>query len=88
MSGYVSCACRDCFEIAIASNTEGEENFCHDCDVAGCELSGDCQAQIDLTELVDQHCDELSEETTGEHNILCKCKKCIADITSRDPRKF
>ena len=34
MSGYVDCACRDCFEIAIG--TAGEA-LCHACRDAGCE---------------------------------------------------
>jgi hypothetical protein len=43
MSGYCACACRDCFEIAIAN--EGEENvtLCNECEDAGCEPNeGDC----------------------------------------------
>lgn len=39
-SGYVSCACRDCFEIAIASEGEARA-LCHECDEAGCEAC-DC----------------------------------------------
>ena len=40
-SGYRSCACRDCFEIAI-----GEEGaVCHECEKAGCELGEhECEA--------------------------------------------
>jgi hypothetical protein len=41
-SGYQSCACRDCMEIAI-----GEEGaYCEDCLQAGCpeSLSGECEA--------------------------------------------
>ncbi len=33
MSGYVDCACRDCFEIAIG---EPGEAFCSDCEKADC----------------------------------------------------
>jgi hypothetical protein len=39
MSGYVHCACRDCFEIAIAGD-EGEA-LCHECEEAGCDIEGD-----------------------------------------------
>lgn len=41
-TGYVDCACRDCFEIAIG--TAGE-SFCHDCEEAGCELNAECQSE-------------------------------------------
>jgi hypothetical protein len=43
-SGYVSCACRDCFDIAIASNDESEPAaMCGDCEDAGCEPDSECQ---------------------------------------------
>lgn len=38
-SGYVPCACRDCFEIAIG--TPGA--LCHTCDDAGCNPDRECQ---------------------------------------------
>jgi len=43
--GYVPCACRDCFEIAIAVE-DGERALCHECEEAGCEAdgSGECSA--------------------------------------------
>lgn len=40
MSGYVPCACRDCFEIAIG---EPGEALCFDCEEAGCEAGADCE---------------------------------------------
>jgi len=45
MSGYTHCACRDCFNIAISSDT-GEPELCSDCEAAGCSLQandGECQ---------------------------------------------
>jgi hypothetical protein len=49
MNGYVHCACRDCFEIAIASGEE-ETAFCDECETAGCPdyqgqpgMSQECQ---------------------------------------------
>jgi hypothetical protein len=39
MSGYVSCACRDCMEIAI--NDEDEPALCLECEEAGCSVDGD-----------------------------------------------
>lgn len=42
MSGYTSCACRDCFEIAISDDEKPA--FCHACEEAGCEPDSECQA--------------------------------------------
>ncbi len=39
-TGYRTCSCRDCFEVAI-----GEDGaLCSDCEQAGCEPEGECQA--------------------------------------------
>lgn len=46
MSGYTSCACRDCFEIAI-SDTE-ELDFCNACEDAGCEADSECCVEPEL----------------------------------------
>lgn len=35
-SGYTDCACRDCFDVAISSDTDKRE-FCGLCEDAGCE---------------------------------------------------
>lgn len=40
MSGYTSCTCRDCFEIAIG---EPGSALCHECADAGCTADDDCQ---------------------------------------------
>jgi hypothetical protein len=55
MSGYVSCKCRDCLEIAIASDNEGA--YCHECEDAGCPdyqgvdgMSQECQVEPELTD--------------------------------------
>lgn len=46
MSGYVHCKCRDCFEIAIASDDEEESGaFCWECEEAGCEPDSECQIE-------------------------------------------
>ena len=42
-SGYTECACRDCFEIAISSDVTRPE-MCSDCDEAGCDGDGECDA--------------------------------------------
>jgi hypothetical protein len=46
MSQYMHCACRDCFEIVIASNDPDEPpTLCDACEEAGCEANnGECQA--------------------------------------------
>lgn len=46
--GYVPCACRDCFEIAIAGD-EGP-HFCWECEEAGCEEGEECQVEPPLCE--------------------------------------
>lgn len=49
-SGYCDCACRDCFDLAIASvGDEVGKVFCHDCEAAGCYgvESGDADCQRD-----------------------------------------
>lgn len=50
ISGYHSCPCRDCFEIAIGGeiNSKGRESktkpaLCHECEKAGCEPC-DCRS--------------------------------------------
>lgn len=41
MSGYVDCACRDCFDIAIGDLGEA---MCSDCEESGCEANdGECE---------------------------------------------
>lgn len=49
MSQYTHCACRDCFEIVVASNDEDEgPTLCSICEEAGCEAEdGECQARDD-----------------------------------------
>lgn len=45
MSGYVDCGCRDCFDVAIASDGELGA-LCGDCEEAGCEAdAGECARQ-------------------------------------------
>lgn len=42
-SGYVPCACRDCFDIAIADN-QADGALCHECEEAGCgHNDGECK---------------------------------------------
>ncbi|HET9954119.1 MAG TPA: hypothetical protein VFQ61_06430 [Polyangiaceae bacterium] len=48
-TGYVPCACRDCFEIAIGLPGEA---LCSSCEEAGCECDGgECQSEGAYSEL-------------------------------------
>ncbi len=40
MSGYRSCACRDCMEIAIGDAGA----VCHACEAANCDIDKECLA--------------------------------------------
>jgi len=42
-SGYTNCRCRDCMEIAISDDWTVPA-FCHECEAAGCDGEGECQA--------------------------------------------
>ena len=45
VSGYVPCACRDCFEIAIASGDE--QALCWECEEAGCEAGEETECCVE-----------------------------------------
>ncbi len=38
MSGYMPCACRDCFETAIGDEPPA---LCHECEEASCDINGE-----------------------------------------------
>ena len=40
--GYVPCACRDCFEVAIGAPGKA---LCHECAEAGCEAGAERECQ-------------------------------------------
>lgn len=66
MSGYLPCACRDCFEIAI-----GEKGaMCHECESAGCELDSECCCEPELEEpaLENEYGEPVSDTSEG-----CEC---------------
>lgn len=48
-SGYHSCPCRDCFEIAIGTIDADDDQpaLCHHCDDAGCDPSGESECACD-----------------------------------------
>lgn len=46
MSGYVPCACRDCFEIAIASDVT-KPTLCCECQAEGCDVSGQSACEVE-----------------------------------------
>lgn len=43
-SGYSSCKCPDCFEIAISDDISNPD-FCPDCEEAGCDGEDECQCE-------------------------------------------
>lgn len=43
MSGYVDCACRDCFDVAISS--DGEPSLCSECEEHGCDAEGESECE-------------------------------------------
>lgn len=43
-SGYTHCACRDCFDETISSDTRRPE-LCSLCEEAGCDADGDSECQ-------------------------------------------
>lgn len=46
-SGYVHCACRDCFDITIADYSALDAPMCHGCKDAGCSSFGDSECLTD-----------------------------------------
>lgn len=53
-SGYHDCPCRDCFEIAIGSLWNEEEQryddkpaLCHECESAGCDHTGESECSVE-----------------------------------------
>lgn len=70
MSGYVDCACRDCFNIAIG---EAGRALCHACEEAGCEKDCECERS-------DAYMDEseLQDDTTCEDPTLPMSRAQVA----------
>ena len=71
MSGYTSCACRDCMEIAISS--DATPALCHECAKYGCDdddheclspaaYGGDI-ANLLLEPVVCEHCGDIESAT-------------------------
>lgn len=40
-SGYTSCKCRDCMEIAVSDDMNNPD-FCWECEETGCEKDSEC----------------------------------------------
>lgn len=62
-SGYHDCPCRDCFEIAIGCDDDGNPDLCGDCEESGCSAEGDheCSAPGAYGGDFDDDSDEESE---------------------------
>lgn len=70
MSGYCDCACRDCFEIAIASLEDDDTNdglaLCWECNEAGCDPKSESECnREDAYDNLEVACPP-SEEGEGE----------------------
>ncbi len=47
LSGYHDCPCRDCFETAIGTESDGSASLCHECADAGCDADGDSECSCE-----------------------------------------
>jgi hypothetical protein len=65
--GYVNCACRDCFEIAIAADDD-DRALCSACEEAGCTADSEEECSAPHA-----YCD--GEEVTGEDGAAY-CAAC------------
>ena len=75
MSGYVHCACRDCFDIAIASSDD-ETAVCHECETAGCEVDGgECQREYFEFEDEDEVANEKKAWEAAAEAWKVKCRE-------------
>lgn len=76
MSGYVHCACRDCFEIAISGN-DGEPALCSECEEAGCDCTGQSECAVEP---------ELDEEDPALGRYPDGLLPCGHPMDVRDPQ--
>lgn len=53
-SGYTHCACRDCFDLLVSSDTR-KPALCSDCEEAGCEMNGGECCREDAYGSEDEH---------------------------------
>lgn len=55
-NGYVECACRDCFNLAIGRQGK---TMCHDCRAAGCERDAECSRSDAYLDAMDHDSDNV-----------------------------
>lgn len=55
-SGYTSCLCRDCMEIAVSNDIEAPE-MCAECHKAGCEPDQECSVVRDSWQCFATNCE-------------------------------
>lgn len=80
MSGYTHCACRDCFDIAVSSDTRTPV-LCSDCKKAGCDSGGESECErSDAYDSADCSC------SRGGNAFTCECNEGES-ITARDERR-
>lgn len=69
MSGYVFCACRTCFDIAI-SGDPAKPAMCHACGDAGCGTTDRECSRVDLDECTCAPC------ASCRQRLSTCCKQC------------
>lgn len=60
--GYVDCACRDCFDVAVCCDgcdKDHNHHMCSACDLAGCDTDSECSREPEFT------CAYCSDDPTG-----------------------
>lgn len=87
MSGYVACACRDCFDIAIASSND-KPTLCADCREAGCDVTGqsECERENIYGEDSDNNTDKDEKPTmqsVARINLIAQARAYL-EVCERD----
>lgn len=72
-SGYCSCACRDCCEVAIASDTDVPA-LCEGCEDAGCSVEGDGDCECPDAYAAAEGC--------GDDDAAWSCGACGGPVVS------
>lgn len=78
-SGYTHCACRDCFEVTVSSDTD-EPELCSACEDAGCEADSECCVEPEPEPPECPACGGESAVLGGLGNLThFRCRNCGID---------
>ncbi len=79
MSGYTDCACRDCFDVAVSSDTS-KPDLCWACREAGCDADGEheccrddaygCDEEQEWVPTICKGLDEISALSDLQNGII------------------